>query len=293
MLLSRPFAHRRATLLGLAGALMLCTFLALPQGQAFAASLLLFFRGTTVKAVPTDMAHIKNAYATLYELDQIGTRQGTVPTGLNRVASVAQAASVSKLMTLAEPNPIPAGLNKTPNAQAIAPSHVVLTLKKAKADAYFQADGSALRMPAKFNNAQLIVDFPGVALLEYGGTNAGKLFVGQAGQLVVNISGNNITIDEMRNFLLSMPGLSADTVTALKNITNWTTTIPLAVPTDKAGWSNTSVGGSFAGQGVILNDNTGIGSALLWQTANGTRSIGIAGYGLKATDLQNIAGSLK
>ena len=291
MLLTRSFVHRRATLLGLAGALALAIFLVSPQGQAFAASLLQFFRGTTIKAVPTDIAHIQNAYYTLYELDELGSLQGRVPSGLSSVASVAQAASVSKL-TLAQPSSLPQGINATPRAQAVAPSQVILTLNKAKADAYFQSEGSAVRMPGKFNGSQIIVNFPGVALLEYGGNNGGKVFLGQAGQLDVKISVTNITVTEMRDFLLQMPDLQSDTVTFLKNMTNWQTTIPLAIPTDRAGWSNASVGGSFAGSGVILNDNSGIGSALLWQTTAGTRSIGLAGYGLKAADLQSIAGSL-
>jgi hypothetical protein len=293
MLLTRPFAHRRATLVAVAGALVLATFLALPQGQAFAASLLQFFRGQTLKPVATDMAHIQNAYQTIENLENIGTLQGTVPRGLDPMGSVAQAASVSGL-TLAQPNSLPAGINTTPRAQAVAPQRVILTLNKAKADAYFQSQGSSLRMQTKFNGAQIIVDFPGVALLEYGGTNgSGKVFLGQAGQMNVQLSVTNITVDEMKAFLLSMPGLSPDNVAALNNITNWQTSIPLAIPTDRAGWQTTSVGGSFAGSGVILNDNTGIGSALLWQTNAGTRSLGLAGYGLKAADLQNIAGSLR
>jgi hypothetical protein len=293
MLLSRPFAHRRATLLGLAGALVLCTFLALPEGQAFAAKLLVFFRGETIKAVSTDMAHIRNAYDTLYELDEIGTLDGKVPTSLTSVSSVAQAATLSKL-TLVQPNVLPDGLDKTPRARAVAPTTVSLTLQKPKADRYFQSVGSSLRMPEKLNNTQLIVNFPGVAVLEYSGAKGGKLFLGQADQVLINLSDNSSSsLDEVRSFLLGMPGLSADTVKALQDITDWTSTIPLAVPTDKAAWSSTSVGGQFGGKGIIVNDNSGIGSALLWQTNNGKSSLGIAGYGLKASELQSIAGSLK
>lgn len=292
MLMTRSFAHRRATLFGLAGALVLATFFVTPTGQAFAASLLQFFRGQTIKAVPTDTAHIKNAYDTLYELDELGTRQGSWPAGLRSVSSVGQAASISKL-TLAQPSKLPTGINATPKALAIAPGTVTLTLDKAKADAYFQAEGSSLRMPNRFNGAQIIVNFPGVALLEYYGTNGSRVYLGQAGQLDIKISVNNISVTEMRDFLLQIPDLSPDTAATLKNMTNWQTTIPLAIPTDRVGWSNASVSGSFAGSGVIINDNSGLGSALLWQTSSGTRSIGLAGYGLKATDLQSIAGGLK
>src|SRR5215469_5220220 len=51
MLLARPLAQRRVTLLALAGALLLCAFIALPQGQAFASALLLLVRGQTIQPV--------------------------------------------------------------------------------------------------------------------------------------------------------------------------------------------------------------------------------------------------
>ena len=50
--------------------------------------------------------------------------------------------------------------------------------------------------------------------------------------------------------------------------------------------------GLLCRRGVIINDNTGIGSALLWQRSNGTQSLGVAGVGLKASDVQSVAGSL-
>jgi hypothetical protein len=81
-------------------------------------------------------------------------------------------------------------------------------------------------------------------------------------------------------------------VTALQNLSNWQTTIPLGIPSDRAGWTSTPVGGTYAGSGVVLNDNTGIGSAVLWQRTGGSQSLGVGGKGLKATDVQAVANSL-
>lgn len=289
MELTRQFAQRRLTLLGLAGVLMLGTFFALPQGQAFASTLLLFFRGQTVQAVPTNLAGLRNAYAALEELNQLGSMQGKLPDQLSTVASIGAAQTMAGF-TLAQPGTFPSGINHTPaSIKALAPSHVTLTLDKSKADAYFKAHGSSQTMPVLYNGEQMIIDFPGVAAVEYNGT--GHLIIGQAGQLVVNVSGG-ATVAQLHDYLLTLPTLSASTVTALKNIQNWQTTIPLGIPTDRVGWTSASVGGSFAGAGVIINDNTGIGSALLWQRSNGTQSLGVAGVGLKASDVQSVAGSL-
>jgi hypothetical protein len=306
MLLTRTFAQRRMTMLGVAGALLLGTFFVLPQGQAFAASLLLFFRGQTIQPIATDYAHLQNAYKTLEELEKLGSLQGTIPSKLNTVSSISAAQSMAGF-TPAQPGTFPTGIGHTPaGIKALAPTSVTLTLHKTTADAYFKTIGSNRTLPAAYDGEQLIVNFPGVSLLEYvGSQGGGKLFVGQAGQLVVNASGN-ATVTQLRDYFLTLPGLSSDTANTLKNISTWQTTIPLGIPTDRVGWQTASVGGTFAGSGVILNDNTGIGSAVVWQTpptnnqnsnsnsnqANGSQSLGVGGWGLKASDVQAVAGSL-
>jgi hypothetical protein len=289
MLLTRTFAQRRMTLLGVAGALLLCTFFVLPQGQAFAASVLLLFRGQTVQPIATDYAHLQNAYNTLEELEKLGSLQGTVPSQLSTVASIAAAQKLAGFAP-AQPTTFPTGVNHTTSAvKALAPTTVTLTLHKATADAYFKSIGSSQTLPAAYDGEQLIVGFPGVSLLEYAGTS--RLYVGQASQLVVNVAGN-ATVSQLRSYLLTLPGLSPDTVTALQNISAWQTTLPLGIPTDRVGWSTTKVGGAFGGNGVVLNDNTGIGSAVLWQRTDGSQSLGVGGAGLKATDVQSVASSL-
>jgi hypothetical protein len=291
MLLTRTFAQRRLTLMGVAAALLLGSFLLLPQGQAFAATLLLLFRGQTLQPVATDYAHLQNAYSTLEELEKLGTLQGTVPSKLNTVASIAAAQTMAGFAP-AQPATFPTGVSHTVSrVQALAPTTVTLTLRKTTADAYFASIGSSQTLPVAYDGEQLIVGFPGVSLLEYLGSGGTKLYVGQAAQLVVNVSGN-ATVSQLRTWLLGLPGLSPDTITALQNITAWQTTIPLGIPTDRVGWTATKVTGTFAGSGVILNDNTGIGSAVLWQRTDGSQSLGIGGVGLKATDLQAVAGSL-
>jgi hypothetical protein len=280
------------TLLGLAGALLLCTFFVLPQGQAFASALLLLFRGQTIQPIVTDYAHLRGAYASLEELSKLGTLQGTIPTHLSTVSNVGAAASLAGF-TPAQPASFPGAVSHTPSTlKALAPRTLTLTLQATTANAYFKSIGSNKTLPAELNGEQIIVNLPGVTLLEYvARADGGKLFVGQAGQLVVNISGN-ATVTQVHDDLLALPGISGGTASLVQNLSNWQSTIPLAIPTDEVGWSPTSVGGSFGGSGVILNDNTGISSAVLWQLSNGTQTLGVAGWGLKASDVQAVAASL-
>jgi hypothetical protein len=290
MLLTRSFAHHRITWIGLAGALVLFTFFALPQGQAAASTLLQFFRGEQVKGFSSSINDLHNAYETIDELEQLGTLQGTIPSTLNKVSGISQANQVIGF-SLAEPSSFPNGVSHTAGAvRAIAPSEVVFTFDKTKADRYFKKIGSSQILPSQFNGAQLIVDFPGVAVAEYTGSG-GRLWIGEAGELKIDVSGN-VTVTQMHDFLLNLPGLSANTRNALQNIQNWQYTIPLGIPTDKVGWQSTSVGGALAGPGVVLNDNSGIASALLWQASSDHHSIGVAGYGVRASQLQSVAGSL-
>src|SRR5262249_50706371 len=162
--------------------------------------------------------------------------------------------------TLVQPKKLPNGVSVT-GAQAVAPTQLILTLNKAKADAYFKSEGSSVTMPASYNGVQIIVNLPGASVLQYSGPNNATVYLGQAGQLDIQLSDSTINATQMRDFLLQIPGLKSDTVNFLKGLNNWQTTIPLAIPTDRAGWSSTSVGGSVGGPGVILNDNSGLGSA--------------------------------
>ena len=291
MLVTRTFAQRRLTLIALAGAFVLCAFLAMPQGRAFASTLLLFFRGQTIQPFATSHANLVNAYQTLEELEKLGSMQGAPPKTLNPAPNVAAAATMAGF-TPAQPSTLPAGFAQTPaSIRALAPATATLTLHKTTADAYFKSIGSSQTLPALYDGEQIVVSFPGVTLLEYTRSNGGSAYVGQAGQLLVQVSGN-ASADQVRQYLLTLPGLSPATVSALQNISNWQYTLPLGVPTDRAGFSSTTVAGAYGGSGAIINDNTGLFSAVMWQRNNGTVTLGVGGKGLTASQVQSIAGSL-
>jgi hypothetical protein len=199
MLQTRANVQRRTTWLAGAGALVLCAFLFTTQGQAFASTLLQLFRGQTLQAVPTSYSDLQNGYATLRELAQLGSLQGTPPTQLNTVSSMSAAASMAGFSP-ATPSAWPTDLSHTPaSIKALAPSQVTLTLSKATADAYFTSKGLSTRLPALYDGQQLIVSFPGVSVLEYLAAQGGaRLYVGQAGQLVVNTTGS-ATVAQLRD----------------------------------------------------------------------------------------------
>ena len=110
--------------------------------------------------------------------------------------------------------------------------------------------------------------------------------IGQAGELVVDAEGK-VGLDELRDFLLGLPGLPQTTVNQLRQIKNWNQTLPIPVPVDQVNWKSVTFKGK--NQGLLLNDNSGLVSAAIWH-ADG-HLYGLAGS-IKATDLKRIADGL-
>jgi hypothetical protein len=87
-------------------------------------------------------------------------------------------------------------------------------------------------------------------------------------------------------------------VSQLKTIKNWNQTLPLPIPVGQVKWTSATFKGN---DGLLLNDNSGIGSAAIWyesetrsasqQPRQGGRMYGVAGS-LKANDLRSLAESL-
>jgi hypothetical protein len=163
-----------------------------------------------------------------------------------------------------------------------------LTFDKQKTRAYFDSmNRKDVALPDNLDGATLAVSLPPIVILEYGGTN-GKpaVMVGEARAVEMGVEGK-ASLDDVRSFLLTMPGLPDDLARQLRSIQDWRSTLPIPVPVDKISWQDTTVSGA---PGYLLNDNTGLGSAVIWQ-ANG-QIYGVAGP-MKATDLRKLAETLK
>lgn len=291
------FARWRLAASGLAAALALTLLVGTEDGRAIAAQFLAQFRSErfTVVTVPTGMSeHPFEALAGL------GTISGNPDARGEPVASVAEASQqVGFPVKQADPATLPANVSATPSSiQVMQASQFRFTFDQDRARAYLEANGGqGVTLPAKFHGASLVVSVPDVVLMEHGSTQADGarsaqpgLIVGQARALEVTAeggTGGDVSLDEMRDFLLSLPGLPPETVRQLRAIQDWRTTLPIPVPADSVAWQETTIGGS---QGLILNDNSGIGSAAIWQQDG--RVYGVAGA-LKANDIQRIANGLK
>jgi hypothetical protein len=288
---------------GFAAALVLSVVVAFtPQGSAAAAGFLAQFRSQQVSAIeitPQSQADITRSMKSLSNLGTVevpGAATSGQPETVARqvaaesrtVTSAQAAQTVGFALITPDPATLPAGLNNPPTVKVSPASQVRFTFDKARAQAYFQSTGHPdVSLPDKFNGAALSVSIPSAAILSYGsgGTSKQELIVAEAGELVVDVQGN-VSLPEMRDFLLGLPGLPPAVVSQLRQIDNWNDTLPIPVPVDQVNWQKTTINGS---KGLLLNDNSGVGSAAVWH-ADG-HLYGVAGT-LRANDLRRVANSL-
>ena len=126
-------------------------------------------------------------------------------------------------------------------------------------------------MPANIDGSKLFIT-GGPATVQIWGAPAGAtgatgaypdvptLIVGQA--KAPTISSDGVTVDELRSYLLSQPGISPQLAAAIRAIGDPSSTLPVPVPAELAISHPVTVQGV---QGLFVGDNTGIASAVIWQ----------------------------
>lgn len=281
------FQRWRLALGGLAAALALTLVLATPRGQVAAATFLAQFRSQRLTIVTFDPAQARQTG--LFRLEHLGTVTNPRPPQSTQLANVQEAASRAGFPILQpDLSLVPAGFGKTPRVRYSPASETRLTFDAKKVREYFDSiDRKDAVFPAKLDGVTLVVSLPPVVMLEYPSSdNKPGLMVGQAREIQVGVEGN-ATLEDVRGFLLTLPNLPDDLARQLRSIQDWRSTLPIPVPVDKMSWQDTTVAGA---SGYLLNDNTGLGSAVIWQKDG--RILGVAGP-MKATDLRRLAESLK
>ena len=295
MTLSQTMASRwRIAASGLAAALLLTFFVGTPEGRVAAQEFLSQFRSQRFTVIAVDPAKTGGRGA-LHQFEGLGTISGANPRSpgdvqTRDVASVAEA-SRAVGFTVKEPDPatLPANVAKTPRIRVSPATETRFTFDRAKAASYFRSiNRPDLSLPDKLHGVSLVTSVPAAALLHYAPTGDGGpgVLVGQARELVVSVDGN-ATLDEVRDFLLGLPGIPPEVASQLRNIQDWRTTLPIPVPVDDVNWQQTTIAG---GQGLMLADNSGLGSGALWQRDG--LVYGVAGT-LKAAEIQRIANGLR
>jgi hypothetical protein len=242
-----------------------------------AGSILQIFEPKSVVAVPLtegDLNYLGQACAGL-DLQQCmgayGTFVWTVPPQPKEVNSRSQASAQAGFTALA-PTSLPSSVTGDARYGVINRSTATFTFS---ADSTKQTaarqNRTAPPLPANIDGSKLFIT-GGPAVVQIWGAPTGTptasgsypdiptLVIGQA--KAPTVSSDGVTVDELRAYLLSQPGISPQLAAAIRAIGDPSSTLPVPVPAELAVSHPVTVQGV---QGLYVGDNTGIASAVIWQ----------------------------
>lgn len=258
-----------------------------PAGRATAVEFLNLFRPQRFQAVTVDP---RVPFEALAKLESLGTM--TMPSAREYSASVTDESldqvGANLGLKVRRPTMLPPGVTGSPTVLTTQPAKATFTVDRQKAEAYLRSAGASNpSVPPQLDGARLVINVPGAVIQAYGDdTGQLALVVAQLNSPTAVVEGNT-NLAELRQFLLSVPGLPADTVAQLRAIDDWTTTVPIPIPRDEADSREVSVGGA---QGLIVSDLASGVSGLIWQRDGVV--FGLAGM-VSQQQLLGLAGSLQ
>ena len=250
------------------------------------------FTPKTITPVPVTVADMQS----LSQLSAYGDMTWTTRPGIQIAANASEAQSISGLTppTVAK---LPAGVSTNVTFAAMPKAVAVFTFSKDKAAAAAAQAGKTLpALPAGMDGATLTVTVgPAVAEI-YGNlskpSSAPDLSQANLPQLIVAKSSapvatsTQVTVKQLADYIVTMPGISPELVAAIKAIGDSGTTLPVPVPIEFGTATRVQVQGV---DGLALGDNTGVGSGVIW-IKNGV-VYGVVGT-IKQADAIDIANHL-
>ena len=291
---ARLGARARGVAAGLVAALVLAGLLVTPGGRAAAAGFLAQFRSQRFEVVSLDPGQSSQVADVVGGLVQTGVFTGDalqlsgfgepqVVAGLDEAARVAGFA-----VSAVDPAALPAGVERTPQRVLVTRARETrLSFDRDRALAYLRDHGRPdARLPERYDGTQLVVQVPAAVVQQFAGRDGvPALLVGKAGTVGLTTEGG-ASLEELREVVLGLPGLPAETVAQLRAIGDWRTTLPLPVPSDQVRSRPATVDGAEA---VSFADQTGRLNALLWQ--RGGHIWGVAGV-IGSDEALDVADSL-
>ncbi len=228
---TRQWYRSPKTWIAAAVATVLIALLLLPGTSVLASQFLSLFRVQQFQPVPIT----KQDVATLSQysapsIDDLGTVQFQAQSfRIQNNLTQSQAAHAVKF-ALALPRQLPAGIDNTPAFSVIGGGHGVFTFSSAKMHAYLVKNGHGnVQIPANLNGATFdVTTTPGV-LVKYGYRTGNPFLIVELPSPVVRATGS-ASLQELRDFILSLPNLPPQLVAQLKQINLNNGTIPLPVP---------------------------------------------------------------
>jgi hypothetical protein len=288
-------ARTRGVAAALVAALVLTGLVATPGGRAAAAGFLAQFRSQRFEVVPLDPGQATQVEDVVADLVETGVFTGDAIKaggfGEPRVAAdLAEAGRMAGFAVPAvDPSALPAGVERTPERILVTRAQESrVTFDRDKALDYLHRNGRpGATLPERYDGTRLVIQVPAAVVQQFAGRDGGPaLLVGKAGTLGLDTEGG-ASLAELREVLLDLPGLPAETVARLRAIGDWRATLPLPVPSDEVRSRPATVGGAEA---LSFADRTGRLHALLWQRDG--HIWGVAGV-VGSDETRDVADSLR
>lgn len=170
------------------------------------------------------------------------------------------------------PQHLPDGVANSPSFSVVEGGHGVFTFSAAKLHAYLVKNGhSDVKIPANLDGATFDVTTTAGVMIKYGYHGGNPFVVAELPSPVIRATGS-ASLEQLQNFMLSLPGLPPALVAQLKQVDLANGTIPLPVPAGIDAHSVMVNGTS----GVLLNSTKATtvesikqfpaGSMIVWQT---------------------------
>lgn len=257
----RPAATELPRLGAVAAVLLLAVVLVgTPGGRSAAASFLAHFRSERFEVVTFDPAELGEDFEGLRQLGRVSGDFEREPVV---VSSLAEARRLTGLAVAAPPaRLLPDGVSSKPVVHAVPTRTLEVAFDRQRAP----------ELPANLDGPRLRVSVPAAVVLMYPAKNGEGpgLIVGEAEPVSASVTGG-ASLAEVREALLEWDELPENLRTQVRAIDDWRSTLPVPVPTDTIVWRDVTVDGQPA---VAFGDESGLGSAVLWQADGRIRGVG-------------------
>ncbi len=239
-------------------AAVLLALLILPNASALADQFLSLFRVQQFQPVSIDPRDF--ASHPLPGVQDFGTWQLSA-NSLNTQNNLTQV-QAQRLVTfhIVQPGNLPRGLNQNPAFAVLTGGQLTFTFSAAKTHAYLVRNGHGnMTIPANLDGAKFIVSVASGVEMNYGSRDKDFLVIEIPSPTIRAAS--SASLNELRDFMLSLPNLPPQLVAQLRQIDLNSGTIPIPVPPQLTTQRVTVHGSS----GLLLADKTPIGGILVWQ----------------------------
>lgn len=270
-------------------AAVLIALLLLPNAGAFAEQFLSIFRVQQFQAVRIDPQSFRSN--PLPNISDFGDAQinGIGFNGAKGDQGNLTEAQAQRLVHfhILLPSQLPKVVGQQKSFAVIQGGTGTFTFSAAKTRAYLARHGhSNVTIPANLNGAKFIVSVADGVQIQYNGQGSNPFMVVEIPSPTIRSTGN-VSLNDLRDFLLSLPDMPPQLVAQLRQIDLNSGTIPIPVPPQVTAQHVTIHGAP----GLLLADNTPIGGLLIWQTHGMIYAVG--GLAGNATQLLDAANSLR